>query len=316
MDRKKKMILGTLVAALVVAAGILFAIFGKKKVTIGGEPAVVEHVTVTIPGMQGEVKLLYLSDLHIITFSDEIAEEDLETVSIRGAQMSRNGIPAETLWWDWVEYLNAADADYLLFGADMVDFASEKNIAALKKGMDRLETPYMYIRADHDSVPNYLTGVTREDSRAWQDAICDNSDVMVQEFEDFLILGWNNSIDYLTSSGLEKVREACATGKPIILLTHVPIEPLADDSLATASQETYGGHALIWGYEGGDSFYSPDANTLELLELIYSQDSPIKEVLCGHLHFTWDGYVTDTVHQHVFGPAFSGTVGVVTVKGE
>jgi len=49
------------------------------------------------------------------------------------------------------------------------------------------------------------------------------------------------------------------------------------------------------------------------LELNYAEDSPVKEVLCGHLHFEWDGNITENTHQHVFGAAFDARYGVIHV---
>ena len=69
--------------------------------------------------------------------------------------------------------------------------------------------------------------------------------------------------------------------------------------------------ALVWGT---DCTYHPDRNTREFMDMIYAADSPVKEILCGHLHFSWDGAVTETTRQHVFSPAFEKKIGVVTVS--
>ena len=49
------------------------------------------------------------------------------------------------------------------------------------------------------------------------------------------------------------------------------------------------------------------------MDLIYAEDSPVKEVLAGHLHFTWDGQLTENTKEHVFAPAYPGNIGVVRV---
>ena len=53
----------------------------------------------------------------------------------------------------------------------------------------------------------------------------------------------------------------------------------------------------------------------QLLDLIYADDSPFVEILCGHLHFSWQGMVSPHVHQTVFSPAFSRYMGVIRVSG-
>ena len=309
----KKAAAGFLFFALT-AAGLLSLAAGCGARKVGKASVKRDDLTVTIPGMTKEVKLFFLSDLHITTLNDQISEADRDTVKGRVEWSSLNGVPSERLLDDWVGYINASSADYVLFGADLLDCCAKKNADILKAGLDKLKKPYMYIRADHDSKPYYLSGVSDEDCLGYQEGICDNSDVMTEDFGEFLVVGWNNSTENITEGGLRIFKEACATGKPIILLTHVPIEPVGDDSLTKVSKEVFDGRVLLWGL--GESYYFADDNTVELLNMIYAEDSPVKEILCGHLHFSWDGPVTDTVHEHVFSQAFGGFGGIVTVKGE
>ena len=280
------------------------------------QPVSIEEVHVTIPDMEGEKKIYFLSDLHLIVENDEVDEEQREFVHDRVQAFMDEGkltVSALDVWPDWVDYLNASDADYLLFGGDMVDFASHANVEAFGEGLHKLTIPWMYVRADHDTEPFYLAGVEKEDSVSYQNAIAPNEDVFVQDFDDFCIVGWNNSTSQLTENGLARMKEIFANDKPIILLTHVPIAPLVTDSLAEASAETWGDRALMWG-EG--CYHYPDDTTREFLQMIYAENTPVKEILSGHLHFTWDGMVTEQVHQHVFSPAFGEVLGVITLSGE
>ncbi|MCR5756036.1 MAG: metallophosphoesterase [Acetatifactor sp.] len=278
------------------------------------KPASVEEVLVTIPGMQGEKKLLYLSDLHIIVESNQIAAEKVDEVRGRIGWSSYNGMSAAEAWPKWVKYVNHAKPDAVLLGGDMVDFGSEANVACLKKSLNKMEYPWMYIRADHDEEPYYLDkeNVSYEMTKGYQDSIVPNDEVMSIEYEDFLVVGWNNSTSALSENALEEMRRLFSAGKPIILLTHVPVKSLLDCSLAQRSRDAWGDRELIWGE---DCYYS-DERAMQFLDMIYAEDSPVCEILCGHLHFTWDGQVTETVHQHVFGPAMEGCVGVITVSGE
>ena len=51
------------------------------------------------------------------------------------------------------------------------------------------------------------------------------------------------------------------------------------------------------------------------MDIVYEENSPVIEVLVGHLHLTWDGIITETVYQYIFGTAFSGDIGLITVDG-
>ncbi len=283
-------------------------------------PVNVEEVHVTIPGMESEVKLAYLSDLHIVALSDEIAEDQKATVQGRMDYFSHDGVTSKDQLEGWIRTLNDSSADYVLFGGDMVDFSSKETTGILKKGMEGLNKPYMYIRADHDTTPSYIDRITLNMGTEYQETIGEMSDVYVEEFPDFCVVGWNNSTSPLSVSGMEKIRAAKDLGKHMILLTHVPIAPRDDNSLCEKSEEAFDGRDLIWGDYAKYSYFpndSPEGEaTAELLNMLYSEDSPFVEVLCGHLHFSWDGYISEHVHQHVFSAAFNRYMGEITVSGE
>ena len=287
--------------------------------TVVGEnsfPTYTEEVKVVIPGMEEEVKLIYFSDLHIVTDSAEVLETEKENVNGRILWSSAaNGVSSAEQWGEWPEILNRSGADYLLFGGDMVDFASDTNIEVMKEGFDRLTIPYLYIRADHDYLPTYLNGISEYDGKDRQAAVCSYKDVESVEYEDFIVVGWNNSTSNLTEEGLAEIQRLAEKNKPMILLTHVPIEPLNDTSLEEASRAIFQDRSLIWGYSER-AYYKPNTPTSALLNMIYAEDSPFVEVLAGHLHLTWDGMITEHVHQHVFSNAFNGYYGIVTVQGE
>ena len=277
-------------------------------------PVEMETVHVRIPGMEGERFLLYLSDLHLILESDQIDEKELDNVRARMAWSSYEGMTAADSWKLWVEYLNAMQgySDGVLLGADMIDFASKANVDCLREGLQELKLPWLYVRADHDLAPSYLYGVFEPDSLEYQNTISPCEEVMTMEFPEFLVVGWNNSTAQLSGTGLARMKELFGQGKPVILLTHVPIKPLQDESLAEKSGEIWNGRELIWG-EGCSN--APNETTKEFLDMICAEDTPVCEILCGHLHFTWDGQVTEKVHQHVFGPAFERKLGVIRVTG-
>ena len=132
------------------------------------------------------------------------------------------------------------------------------------------------------------------------------------EYDDICVLGIDNSTSQLPAEALEKIKEVFAIGKPIILVTHVPIDSKLDSSLAEQSKVVWQDRALLWG---DGCTYEPDENTREFLDMVYATDSPVKLVLSGHLHFSWDGYITENTREHVFNPAYSNSIGIVKIHG-
>lgn len=272
-----------------------------------------EEINVTLENLEEEYRFIYISDLHIIVENEQIASDSIENVNERlDFYRQPSGITSAEAWNEISSVLDSCNADAILIGGDMVDYASSTNIQCFINGMKNIETPVVYVGADHDFQPYYCENVSNESIKEMYDMIDGNEEVPILELEDLCIVGINNATSNILDSSVSKVKEAIALGKPIFMLTHVPLNSLVDSSLSEESKEVWGNRALVWGE---NCYYVPNNNTAQLLELVYAQDSLVKEVFSGHLHFTWDGQLTENTHQHVFDDAASGHVGIITVSG-
>lgn len=272
---------------------------------------ITEDVYIYIPGLEKEYTFLWMSDLHIITENDEIAADNLETVTSR-RELFKNAADMYTddYWLQLSSGLDAWGVDAFLFGGDMIDHAANENIACLKQGLDGLDTAYLYVRADHDSIPFYCMVQDMDAVTALHTEIDGYEEVSLIEFDDLCIVGINDSTEQLSEAGLERFKDIYAKGKPIILVTHVPLNSLCDTSLEEYSKEVWDDRALVWGE---DCYYKPNEITQDFLDMVYREDSLVKEVLGGHLHFSWDGQLTENTGQHVFAPAYTGSIGIIRV---
>ncbi len=158
----------------------------------------VETVNVMIPNCQREYHLLFLSDLHLIVVNDEVADDSIELVQAR-----LNDWNSPQLWETLPGLLDDCHADMLLFGGDMIDFCSTASFNLLKDGLSKLNTGYMYVRADHDTQGFWQKDKDQQKRKALHDSLPENTDVMVKEFPDFILLGINNSTSQLTEEGLQ-----------------------------------------------------------------------------------------------------------------
>lgn len=273
-----------------------------------------ESVSVHIPGLKHTYRFIFMSDLHIIVESDEVSEGSLENVRARHEMFqSVNGVYSASLWEELPEFFNTQHTDAILLGGDMIDYASAANITALKKGINKLDAPVMYVRADHDYNPYNCEGLDKKDMKKLHESIDGYEELPIIEFEDMCIVGINNSTKQISKGQLKKFQEAVSLGKPMILLTHVPLASKVDASLQEESKKAWQDRALVWGKGCSDE---PNKNTEEFLEMVYDADSPVKAVVCGHLHFAWEGKLTENCMQHVFSAAYPGRYGVITVDGK
>ena len=143
--------------------------------------------------------------------------------------------------------------------------------------------------------------------------MCGNNEVFVLDYPEFIILGINNSTFQMSEAAVEQVKEIAARDKPIIVVTHIPYDSVVDRSLDETSRAVWQDRNLSWGT---DTYYKPNDVTTQWMDIVYGENSPVIEVLAGHLHFTWDGMINESVHEHVFGAAFSGNIGLIMVDGE
>lgn len=279
-----------------------------------------EEVTLALEGLAKEYTIAWVSDLHLMSDHEagkelgDVHAEYLEAIEKRYEELpvTPEGVPADKLWPEIVKYLNYHEFDGIIFGGDMMDYCSNSNIAMIKEGLDSLHVPYMYVRADHD-YGAYYGGVffTEKEARELHQTI--DGDQISQKFwdmGDFIVLGIDNSTKDMPDYYLNMVEEVYSRGKPVIMATHVPYESMTDTSLAELSMKV---RNTIYYWSDVSERYKANVVTKKYLDMIYSEDTVVKQVLGGHLHASWDGMISETVSQHIFAPAYTGTIGILHI---
>ncbi len=193
-----------------------------------------------------------------------------------------------------------------------MDYCSNSNVAVIKEGLDDLRIPYIYVRADHD-YGTYYGGVffTETEARALHQTI--DGDEISNKFwdrNDFIVLGIDNSTKDMPDYYFNMVADVYTRGKPVIMATHVPYESMVDTSLAEISMQV---RNTIYYWSDASERYKPNDVTRQYLDLIYSKDTVVEQVLAGHVHASWDGMISEQVPQHIFAPAFGGNIGIIHI---
>lgn len=289
-----------------------------------------EELVVEVPGILEEYTVAWVSDLHMVTdheVSDDILAEDLDAVRARyDFFQTADGVHGEDLLSQVIDFLNYGEFDGIIFGGDMLDYCSVSNLALLEAEFARLDknVPVLYIRADHDYGFWYGgDGFTEADAENMHRELADGDDLSGKylDFGEFVILGVNRSTKDMFPAQYsildEMFSRAESEGKPVIVATHVPYASKIDDSnevtLYDRSMEIRN-KIYYWG--GGN--YVPNDVTTNFLDKIYREDTNVVQVLAGHLHAGWDGKLTEQVRQHIFEPAYLGSIGIIRFvpKGE
>lgn len=288
-----------------------------------GYPFQTEEIVVEVPGISREYTVAWVSDLHMVTdhgIADDILPEDLDAVKARyDFFQTADGVHGEDLLPDVIDFLNYGAYDGIIFGGDMMDYCSASNLELLKYEFSRLnkKVPVLYIRADHDYGFWYGgDGFTEADAETMHKGMDDGDDLHTKylDFGEFIILGVNRSTKDMFPEQYDILdgmfARAASDSKPVIIATHVPYASKIDDTnevtLYDRSMEIRN-KIYYWG--GGD--YVPNEVTTDFLDQIYREDTDVAAVLAGHLHAGWDGKLTKQVRQHIFEPAYLGSIGVI-----
>lgn len=277
---------------------------------------VADAIHIPLEGVKGVRKFLIVNDLHLIASDDTVEPEYQDTVQSRRNEMflTPQGITSKEYWNKLTPTMDDYGADGVIFCGDMIDYVSEANTRELKKGLEQMQTPYIYLRADHDLGTWYTNGKkNKDDALALQREVAEYQDVFVMDYKDFFLVGWNNSTSQMSPGGLSLMKRVFSQGKPVILATHVPLNSKVDDSLYQLAKQRDGqNRAKLWG-EG--CLYEPDEVTEEFLKMVSAADSPVKGVLSGHLHWKYTVSLTDNIKEYVLAPAFAGNITILTVGG-
>ena len=341
-DRKITIILSLVLFVLIIIGIIAFFLMpdnpvpgsDEEQVTEDPEPIVLpeiyrapsykfteEEIYVMAPDITREYTIAWVSDVHMITDFEagDVSEENLETVKNRYETLSvtPDGVHGKELWPEIVNYLNYNDFDAVIFGGDLLDYCSTSNMEALKKEFDRLKYPsdrILYLRADHDMgtwYSDYSTGF--DDAKAYElHEELDGNDESHKyiDLDEIIISGVNMSVRDPGETQMEVIKDIYSRGVPVIAATHVPYYSQTDSSLEELSMRV---RNRIYYWSPGGDLYDPDEEMQEFLDLIYDENSPCVIVLAGHMHAMWDGEIREGLREHIFSPAFSGTIGIVHV---
>ena len=282
-----------------------------------------EEIEIPISGLDREYRIAWVSDVHMINdlqAAEDVMEDQIETIKLRDELLFRtqDGVPSRELWPEIVKYLNYNQFDAIIFGGDMMDYCSQKNVDYMLQYYEQLnpDVPMMYIRADHDYGFWYGGDVFKEVD-AWNTHMerfqdHDELEQKVLYFDKFIILGINKSTKDMESWYLDWVKSyfelAQKTEREVIIATHVPYASQVDGTLEALSFEVRN-KVYYWG--GGN--YVPNEITSQFMNLIYDESTIVKQVIAGHLHAKWDGMITSQVRQHIFTPSYLGYIGIIHV---
>lgn len=268
----------------------------------------VEHLT--IPGLQKEYKLLFLTDTHIIVPKEgEACGERYE------AFCNAQGVPAMEQFPQWISYANEQKVDAVLLGGDMIDSPSEENLAFLQEQLEALQMPYLYCPGNHDwnYEWDYMTENARENELPKLAPMMEgNTALHAMELGELSLVAVDDSSNQVQPSVPEEYEKLLRQGKPTILLCHIP---LITQSVLGRAREVWASPVVLGAGNYGGIY--PDENSQTFMEMTAKKDSPVQAILAGHVHFQdMDYYVGEkSIPQYVGEAGYNGSAIMLYISG-
>jgi len=275
-----------------------------------------ERSTVKI-GLNSPVKLLHITDSHIALCDERDDERKLALAR------SREGMAKGALKYleEQIRY-GEENCDVIVHTGDLIDFVSKANV---EKAREILKNDKIFFIAGNHEYSQYM-------GEAWEDNAYRMNSYMQMGYGfgvpmffnsrvtgSVNIVGMDNSYYLFENWHLERLKAEVKKGLPIILAFHDPIfeQSLYDFHMTEHPAEcTY----LVGCDEEHLMPYNefravqqrPDAPTLKMIDYIKNEPL-IKAILTGHLHFSFESNLTDSLPQFVTGGSYENVAREITL---
>lgn len=280
----------------------------------------VHEEEISVPGLKEEFHLDFLADTHI-SLCDERDADLMQKASQRYEGFrSPQGDGADITFQALMNYVKTDSPDLLVLGGDIIDSAMYASIDFVQQELEAANVPWLYSMGNHDfeygseyfsktAYAEYLPRLKKISKT--------ESGYQLMEYEDFLIFAADDKNNQISKNTLAGLKEALEIGKPILLVMHVPIEPLVENSLVEDSIQVWGpsdsgnSRVLI-----GEHACAPKETTQEFLDLVLAENSPVFLVLAGHIHFYHKDDLNGSLTQIVTGAGYQKDLVRLTLKPE
>lgn len=278
---------------------------------------IVNEEKVDIDNLDKPFKIIFIADTHV-ALCDDRDEEVREKTDTRYLDFIVDSKSSAENFEELFKYIRKAKPDLVILGGDITDSATYESIEFVEKQLDKLECPYVYITGNHDFEygSEYFSETAYSEYLPRLRNITDvNNGYQVMEFDQFTILGVDDGSNQVCDDIGKGIAEAKEIGKPVILVTHVPFVPFVDkEELIQRTNDVWGGmdsgdSRTLMGYGG----IMPNGSTQELMGFIAEDDSLVKLVLAGHVHFYHKDALTNNVYQVITGAGYQRSLVEVTL---
>ncbi|MBO5071112.1 MAG: metallophosphoesterase [Roseburia sp.] len=267
----------------------------------------------TIPGIKKKYQFLHISDLHVIVPDEDesVARIEYELPRISNC-FSRDAINPLERMQAFCSYINAnkKELDGVFFTGDIIDCPFMASIQYIKETLESLPIPYMYVLGNHDwqHFDNVGTDDSVKNNHPLFDVFCNgNAYFQKKQIGELTLIGVDNTRDCYFDTVADALEAEISGNEHVILLQHVPFysPTLVDDC-----KLFWSGHAFYIGNDG-------DArnNNIRILNRITAEDSSVRALITGHLHFHHKDMLKNKIPQYITKESSCGGATLYKIHG-
>ena len=265
-------------------------------------------------GIEKPFTFMHVSDTHICRADARNDERKIQLAENRAAYF-------DTAEVDYQEIINTAQREQLMVAhtGDLIDFVSEANLegaAAMNEAVD------LFMAAGNHEFSQYV-GEAKEDAAYRNQSLAHVQESFKNDirFASRIINGVNlividNSYYLFEQWQLDRLREECAKGLPMLLFMHTPL--YNEETYEFTQRIQPGAPAYLMAVpEVKMGHYTKDRVEQQRADAVtweadrYIKENPmIKGIFTGHIHYDFETMLTEILPQYATG---IGTIRRITV---
>ncbi len=279
----------------------------------------IEDLSIDLPDTEREFKIIFIADTHI-SLCDERDGGIADFVSQRYELFrDETGRGADETFKELIAYVIEEDPDLLILGGDILDTATLKGVEFVGQELSKISCPYIYSLGNHDFTYEeeyYTPKAFSEYLPRIEEIVTTRDGYQIYDAGIMYILALDDYNNRYSEGSLEALKEVEDKGKPVLVITHVPIEPetgdrsLLNDTIEMWGISESGGSRVLLGPTSQTS----DENTREIIAELLSDNSPVVHVLAGHIHLKHSDSLNGKINQTVTGAGFMGEAVRLLIK--
>jgi len=273
---------------------------------------------VKVEGLRKTYRFLHITDAHLVLLDEKVSKERVEYETPRIGLFSRAGVRSDEFFNALFSYADSYSdpedpqaLDGVLLTGDILDCPTEENLRRLGKKLAQLKIPYVYVLGNHDwsHFNDYHTPYAMIAHRPvfskWSNG---NTFIHKQKIGEITFVALDDTLDCYEDGVAETLKEVLEGEENVFIMQHIPLyaDTLHEDTVA------YWKSDLNLGGKG----VCVNDNWKKVQDLILEENSPVKGLITGHLHFWHEDLIGGKVPQYITALSAEGNARIFVMEAD